>query len=241
MDQSLESHKAEEYVASVVTTDHAPLNIPVGLPTDGYQMLQTEQAETENDELSMLEDQAHAQKVLLSSDAMRYFIVKVAKPEDRISMLDMVVAKARVSFPTEDGWIVMNLSRMESILDEVNAKEDEKVIDGAIALDAFTAPLASGSLAEAIVMGNVTLAYEMISNRPMVALADAASDLSSALNERNGGVASISTMLRSETAKLTTQQLEHMIDALTSALDGTYTNEMEAVKMAIAKAVQSRG
>jgi hypothetical protein len=45
-------------------------------------------------------------------------------------------------------------------------------------------------------------------------------------------------MLTNETQNLSEAQLTEMIAALTGALDGTYTSEESAVKMAIMKAVK---
>ena len=85
-------------------------------------------------------------------------------------------------------------------------------------------PEGSGSLAEAIVTGNVIAAYEMIGHRPMFALADAASDLDSVYRARKGAkVGVISDLLKSESEKLSDDQIMTMIQALTGALDGVYT------------------
>ena len=46
-------------------------------------------------------------------------------------------------------------------------------------------------------------------------------------------------MLEKETADLPTEKIEAAIKALTGAIDGTYTDEASAVKMAILKAVKA--
>jgi hypothetical protein len=76
----------------------------------------------------------------------------------------------------------------------------------------------------------------MIGHRPMIALADAAADLDGLYRTRHGVPAQISQALAQ--AVLSDNQLKAAIAALTSALDGTYTDEAEAVKMAIMKAVK---
>ena len=86
--------------------------------------------------------------------------------------------------------------------------------------------------------GNVVAAYEMIGHRPMFALADAAADLDALVRSRRGETVHISDMLAHETAKLGDEKIKNMIAALTGALDGTYTDEASAVKMAIMKAVK---
>lgn len=253
VDVSLETKEAEEYVASVATHDHTshhtthsshaevPVDLPIGTAVLGYGALESLNDDSNSDEsseLTDLENQAHAQKVLLSSDAMRYFIGKVAKNEDRIETLNAVIKEARVSFPSEDGWVVVNLARMEGIIDEINSKNDSLINEGEVLLDAVIAPMTAGSLAEAIVTANITGAYEMITHRPMIALADAAADLDAVYRGRSGAVVSISHLLKMETDKFSNEQLQEIISALTSALDGTVTDEESAVKLAIAKAIE---
>ena len=99
-------------------------------------------------------------------------------------------------------------------------------------------PSGSGSLAEAIITGNVVAAYEMIGNRPMFALAEAAADLDSVVRNRKGDTSPISDMLLTETKHISDEQLQEIIKALTGAIDGTYTDEAAAVKMSIMKAVK---
>ena len=101
-------------------------------------------------------------------------------------------------------------------------------------------PAGAGSLAEAIVVGNVNAAYQMIENRPMVALADAAADLDAMYRIKQGLPVSshqVSELLKESVAPLSLEELKQMIEALTSAVDGTYNDERSAVKMAILKAV----
>lgn len=170
---------------------------------------------------------------------MRFFIAKVPVAEDRSAVLDVVLDKARVTFPSEDGWVVLNLVRMEDIMDEVNKTHDELVADENTDLRENTAPLTSGSLAEAIVSGNLVASYQMIELRPMLALADASSDLDALYRLKRGEEVTVSEMLKQEAQRLTEAQLQAAIAALTSALDGVYTDEASAVRMAIMKAVKA--
>jgi hypothetical protein len=153
---------------------------------------------------------------------------------DRNELLDKVISDAKSQYPLEDGWMVLNRMRMQSLCETCftdSTKTTEVQIGEAL-------PEGSGSLAEAIVTGNVVAAYEMIGNRPMVALANAAADLDSVVRHRKGETTPISNLLLSETEKLSDTQLQTMITALTGALDGTYSDEASAVKMAIMKAVK---
>lgn len=62
-----------------------------------------------------VEDAAHAQHVLISSEAMRHFI-GVTSEETRTETLTAVLAKAKASYPAEDGWVVLNIDRMKSVM-----------------------------------------------------------------------------------------------------------------------------
>ena len=221
---------AAAYVASVATS--APANLPVAVAPAviGYQNYVAPQSEEEA-ELSALENRAHSQKALLSSDAMRYLIHTEASLERRAEKLDAVVRVAKVTFPTEDGWIVLNLARMEALLGDLTKSET-------VAVAADVTPTASGSLAEAIVTGNVVAAFAMIQDRPMVALADAAADLDAIYRVRKGETVMVSDLLREVSGTLSDEQLAGAIAALTSAIDGTYQDEAEAVKMAIMKSIK---
>ena len=182
-----------------------------------------------------LENRAHSQMALLSSDAIRHFIATTEGTVERHEALDQVIAVAKGKYPLEDGWIVINEIRMQTLCETCLAtpapSESAPFVPAVI-------PEGSSSLAEAIVTGNVVAAYEMIGNRPMFALADAAADLDAVVRSRRGETVAISDMLAHETAKLSDEKVKNMIAALTGALDGTYTDEASAVKMAIMKAVK---
>lgn len=189
----------------------------------------TEDAE----DLKNLEDIAHQSRALISSDALRFIKDRIAE-EDQADLLRSLISRGRTRFPLEDGWLILNLSRIEELYDgnmpAVASDTAEEV----------TVVEPTGSLAEAILSGNVTHAYALIDHRPMVALSAAASDLDSLYRLRLGEetTTAASELLKEQVAKLNTRQLEQVIRALTSALDGTYHDERSAVKMAILKAVQ---
>lgn len=209
-----------------------PSNLPTGTPTLAYTNTEDDDILSEDDvELKSLENYAHDRKVLFSSDALRYIAVHTAS-DDTYAFLDRVIAKAKASFPSEDGWVVVNLTRLESI-----QTESEEVV----ATYTTASGVGSGSLAEAIVTGNLASAYQLIENRPMLALAEATSELDAVYRMYQGnptGDVIVSELLKTEIGKHPIETLKYAIDALTSALDGTYTSEESAVKMAIMKAVQ---
>jgi hypothetical protein len=227
--------------AAVSQTEVAvPMNLPTGTPVVGYASLVTEETHMHPHQVSdalvtELEDRAHAQKALLSSDAVRYFIGTTEGSLERAEALDAVISAAKEHYPLEDGWVVINEARMQNLC----------TICQTAAPTSATAPFmpavvpeGSGSLAEAIVTGNVVAAFSMIGHRPMFALADAAADLDSVVRMRKGEAVTLSELLVQTSATLSDAQLAAMISALTGALDGTYTNEADAVKMAIMKAVK---
>lgn len=230
----------ETTVTSAAPTQAAPANLPTGTTTVGYDSAAVVEEETNPHQatdavVTELENHAHAQKALLSSDAVRHFIGTTHDAVQRTEALDKVIAEAKKTYPLEDGWIVVNESRMRNLCEvcQVNAaaSSSEPFIPA-------TVPEGTGSLAEAIVTGNVVAAYEMIGNRPMFALADASADLDAVYRKRQGMDATVSDLLEAETKDLSDEQIKNMIAALTGALDGTYTDEASAVKMAIMKAVK---
>ncbi|MEK7639461.1 MAG: hypothetical protein AAB388_04855 [Patescibacteria group bacterium] len=217
-----------------------PTNLPTGAPTIGYANVATDAMSAHphhatDAEVTELENRAHSQKALLSSDAVRHFIATTEGVVERNEALDQVIAEAKKRYPLEDGWVVVNEARMQNLcaVCQVNARQPQ-----ATPYVPTTIPDGSGSLAEAIVTGNLVAAYEMIGRRPMFALADAAADLDSLYRVRRGGTDKISDLLREHTKNLSDEQIKDMIKALTGALDGTYTDEPSAVKMAIMKAVK---
>ena len=257
-DTTDESSVADGYVQSVVAEAPVapvapapvqatvPVNLPVATPVVGYEAMVSNMTEEETDEsieMTELENQAHAQMTLLSSDAMRYFADKV-QSKDRVETLGTIIAEAKGTFPSEGGWVVINLARIESLM---TAPEEAQVaVVPEVVTSAVEAPVAttehavtSGSLAEAIVSGNIVAAYQMIDNRPMVALSDAAADLDLVFRARKGDKVTISDVMETQTAHLSLEQIVAAIEALTGALDGTYTDEASAVKMAIMKAVKA--
>lgn len=230
-------------VASVATAPAhtAPANLPIA-PVVGYANMPVAEVHNPvnphhvtNEVVTALENRAHTQMALLSSDAIRHFISTTAGTLERNEALDAVITEAKSKYPLEDGWIVINEARMQNLCEtcKVNA-----VASQAAPYVPALVPEGSSSLAEAIVTGNIVAAYEMIGNRPMFALADAAADLDAVVRLRRGEVVSISDLLNTSTANLSDEKVKNMITALTGALDGTYSDEASAVKMAIMKAVK---
>ena len=227
-----------------------PPDLPTGEVVIGYQSLMTAAAVAHGTpvaqnsahlageaEITALENQAHARHALLSSDAVRH-LIGTTEVGARGEALDEVIKLAKAKFPAEDGWVVINEERMRELCLACQAKPMQSTTAPYIPA---TVPAGAGSLAEAIVTGNVLAAYAMIGHRPMFALADAAADLDALYRLRRGESATVSNLLKTATTNLSDSQIEEMITALTSALDGTYNNEAAAVKMAIMKAIKVLG
>jgi hypothetical protein len=177
-----------------------------------------------------IENQAHVARVLFSSDALRTLIATTTDA-NRAETVKTVIAHAVSSYPSEDGWVVVNDERMKA------ATAASIVTAPTSAFTPSSVNAGNSSLAEAIVSGNIVAAYQMIGNRPMIALADAAADLDALYRIKQGGTATVSAYLASATVD--TAKLQAAINALTGAIDGTYRDEAAAVKMAILKAVKA--
>lgn len=241
-----EEIRPDVFVAKVQAPEMPVSTLPTNLPTGGAVVgyasavaaetkVSTNVHNIDDAEMTAIENQAHAERVLLSSDAIRHFIATTSNVTERTDALNQVIIAAKAQFPAEDGWIVLNEKRMQELclVCAANAVKSAKApyIPAVI-------PDGSGSLAEAIVGGNVVAAYELIGHRPMFALADAAADLDAVYRIRRGGNAVASELLMKSTASLTDAQILAMIEALTGALDGTYSDEGAAVKMSIMKAIK---
>jgi uncharacterized repeat protein (TIGR01451 family) len=228
-------------IAPVMPVSTLPTNLPTGIaPVVGYGGVKeihnpVNPHHVTDEVVTLLENRAHAQMALLSSDAIRHFISTTAGTLERDTALDAVIAEAKAAYPLEDGWVVINEARMQNLCKVCTVNQ---VASQAAPYVPAVVPQGSSSLAEAIVTGNVVAAYEMIGNRPMFALADAASDLDGIVRMRRGEQVNVSELLKNETATLSDEKIKNIITALTGALDGTYTDEASAVKMAIMKAVK---
>lgn len=232
-----ESVRPDVFVPSMSSATAVPINLPTSDTVVGYDTAMEAHQATDAI-VTEIENRAHAQNALLSSDAVRYFIGTTAGEMVRNEALDTVIADAKEHYPLEDGWIVINEARMRQLCETCFTQATAS--DAAPYIPA-TVPAGAGSLAEAIVTGNVVAAYEMIGSRPMFALADAAADLDNVYRARKGESVTVSNLLSESTKSLSEEQIKNMCVALTGALDGTYTDEASAVKMAIMKAVKIAG
>ncbi len=103
--------------ASTISTPRfvAPVAEAVATPVVGYAAATSTTDAAYEAVAEKVEDAAHAQHVLISSEAMRHFI-GVTSEETRTETLTAVLAKAKASYPAEDGWVVLNIDRMKSVM-----------------------------------------------------------------------------------------------------------------------------
>lgn len=230
-----ETVRPDVFVTVATAVETSPVNLPTApAAAVGYESYFAGNAvseKTADEVVTQLENRAHAQKALLSSDAIEYFMKTTEGEIERNEAMDSVIAEAKKHYPLEDGWIVINQARMQSLCETCVVKTETTDVLSEL-------PTGTGSLAEAIATGNVVAAYEMIGNRPMFSLANAAADFDAVFRNRQGGNEIISDLLATESTKLSDEQIKNIITSLTGALDGTYTDEASAVKMAIMKAVK---
>ncbi len=246
-----------ETVTNTIASAVAPSNLPTGNPAVGYAaVVATEVPElvdpevTElSQEMQELENLAHTHRVLISGDAMQHFINVCHKDLNRRTFLEKVITEAKVTYPTEDGWVVLNCDRME----ELTAKREELkaqplVVEETIVVSEakkeavrseFELAPVTNSLAEAIIEGNVVAAYQLIGQRPMIALAGASADFDALYRHQNGESVILSDMLKEVADQTPHGKVQAAIEALTQTIDGTYPSEEAAVKVAIMKAIKA--
>jgi hypothetical protein len=68
-----------------------------------------------SDEMTMIENRAHAARVLLSGEAIAHLMV-IGDTNNLDEILTSVFAKAKASYPSEEGWVVVNLERLATLL-----------------------------------------------------------------------------------------------------------------------------
>jgi len=99
------------------TLSTATPSVPVNLPTAPVSFAPVQNEEevegvTEDLGATMLEQHAQESRVLLSSDAIHFIVAQAGTMQAQINLLNMAITSAKASFPTEDGWLVLNKERM---------------------------------------------------------------------------------------------------------------------------------
>lgn len=96
-------------------------DIPANLPTAPYAPVVApmapalEVADELGDEMAALENRAHEARVLLSSDALRHIMAQESTMDARLALLGEVIERTKASYPSEDGWVVVNKERLMAL------------------------------------------------------------------------------------------------------------------------------
>jgi hypothetical protein len=98
------------YYEETASADSAPANLPVDEETE--EMLQVE----EDKGIKALEEYAHANYALISSDALRFIQSQGGTTEEQIQTLAQIISLAKARYPKEGDWIVLNKERVLSLL-----------------------------------------------------------------------------------------------------------------------------
>ena len=227
----------------------APTNLPTASSVPSYILngvngngsaLETEMVPEEDTHVQELENRAHTRHTLLSSDAIRHFINHYTDPTIRLVKLDYIIDAGKVNYPTEDGWLVLNLSRMQELCAGADDREGRIEVNSQTAAPIET--IDESSLAEAILTSNFKAALLLTENRPMMELAHATAELDALYRLRQGqpGLPTeVSELLKEKGQEISMETLLQVIKALNTAIDGTYTDEKVAVKTALFKAMDA--
>jgi uncharacterized repeat protein (TIGR01451 family) len=76
----------------------------------------SESVPNDESDLAFLEGRAHDHNVLISSDALRFIMSQSMKRDERVEVLDLVINVAKKTYPSEDGWVILNKERILSLL-----------------------------------------------------------------------------------------------------------------------------
>jgi len=114
----LEKKETQVYESTVAETE-----VPFNLPTVAYEapavVEETPLDVTANsefdDEIALLENKAHDESILLSSDAIRFILGQTGDQEERLTLLQTIMDHAKATYPREDGWIVINKERIVAL------------------------------------------------------------------------------------------------------------------------------
>lgn len=235
----VEKVQVDQRPMAVFRDPQVPVNLPVEISSADLNIAEmVEEVQEDADLARVLETQAHQSHVLLSTDAIQSFIASVPAGVSPQTLMISVLMRAKAQYPAEDGWVVLSAARMNEVCFECLAAP---VVTKEAPYIPTIVPEGAGSLAEMIALGNLGAAFSLIGHRPMFALADAVADFDALYRLRRGEQVNVSSLLLDNTIAMSDETLKGITVALTSALDGTYTDESEAVKTAIMKAMKVRG
>jgi hypothetical protein len=94
----------------------APANLPVAL--DDEEEEEEEEAADEavgDEEDATLENRAFALGIILSKDALEVVKHAASEVSEQLTIIDAIAARAKESFPREDGWIALDKARITTL------------------------------------------------------------------------------------------------------------------------------
>lgn len=100
-----------------------PANLPTGTLPASFQnsdepvseSIIEQESSTEN-ALVALENRAHKAYALFSSEALRFVMAGSSDLSEQMETLDYIIERAKATFPSEDGWVVVNKERIAKLL-----------------------------------------------------------------------------------------------------------------------------
>jgi hypothetical protein len=95
----------------------APANLPVATDEDEEEeeVVEDDEDDMGGEEDSLLQNRAFASGIILSMDALAAVKRAGSNTNERLTIIDAVIARAKESFPREDGWISLDKARISSL------------------------------------------------------------------------------------------------------------------------------
>ena len=90
--------------------------VPANFPARAIQEVEERELVSAGDTLRTLEEHAHEQYALVSSDAFRFIESQGVTIEDQIATLNHIISLAKARYPKEHDWIIINKERVMSLL-----------------------------------------------------------------------------------------------------------------------------
>jgi hypothetical protein len=103
-------------VVARTATSYAPTNLPVAQNDEEEEEAEEESAdEAVGDEDATLENRAFALGIILSKDALEVVKHAASDASEQLTIIDAIAARAKESFPREDGWIALDKARITTL------------------------------------------------------------------------------------------------------------------------------
>lgn len=93
----------------------APTNLPVATDEEEEEEEVVEEESTDGEEDSAIQNRAFASGIILSADALVAVKNAGTNAEERLTIIDAVISRAKESFAREDGWIALDRARISTL------------------------------------------------------------------------------------------------------------------------------